>query len=232
MKTTAQTALIVYSGCATAALVWFLVSTAGRDPHVARYDRIEVGRIDLREPDGTLRMTISNAAQSPGIVVRGREYPHPDRRTAGVLFFNDEGTENGGLIFGGHDERGKPFSSGSLTFDRYEQDQVVQVTGSEEGDARMAGVVVNDHPEARMDFDAIARLAGMPAARRTPEAYAAAHAQATRRAFFGRDLDGASKLVLRDGTGRERMVMRVAQDGESRLDFLDERGTVVRTVSP
>ncbi|HEY4640764.1 MAG TPA: hypothetical protein VII75_05425 [Thermoanaerobaculia bacterium] len=38
-----------------------------------------------------------------------------------MLFFNDEGSENGGLIFGGHkNEKGEVVSSGgSLSFDRW-----------------------------------------------------------------------------------------------------------------
>ena len=40
---------------------------------------------------------------------------------AGMLFYNDEGTELGGLVFaGGRDEQGNAISVGSLTFDRQE----------------------------------------------------------------------------------------------------------------
>ena len=50
-------------------------------------------------------MVISNKADFPGIIIKGKETPHPDRKTAGMLFFNDEGTENGGLIFGGSKDK-------------------------------------------------------------------------------------------------------------------------------
>lgn len=49
-------------------------------------------------PDGTPRMVISNKSLFPGIVIKRQEHLHPDRQSAGMLFFNDEGTENGGLI--------------------------------------------------------------------------------------------------------------------------------------
>ena len=224
----AQKALIVYAGCATAALAYFLITHA----QPPRFERIEVGRIDVREPDGTLRMTVSNAAQSPGLIIKGREYPHPDRHDAGILFFNEEGSENGGLIFSGRERDGTRSSAGSLTFDRYEQDQVVQVVGSERGDQRSAGVVVSDRPEARIDFEAISRIAALPPEQRTPAAYAAANAGGHRRLFVGRDVDKASKVALRDGEGRERLVLRVDEGGAARIDFLDERGQVTRTVSP
>ena len=57
-------------------------------------------RINIVEPDGTTRMILSNKADAPGLIIRRKEYPHPDRKSAGVIFFDDEGTENGGLIFG------------------------------------------------------------------------------------------------------------------------------------
>ncbi len=88
-------------------------------------------RINVVEPDGTLRMAISNRSLAPGIIIKGKEHPHPDRKTAAVIFYNDEGTENGGLSFGGERSKdGTESSSGHLSFDRYEQDQVFTITST------------------------------------------------------------------------------------------------------
>ncbi|PXA05828.1 hypothetical protein DD898_12855, partial [Staphylococcus pseudintermedius] len=84
---------------------------------------IDVQRINVREPDGTLRMVISDQTRFPGLILHGKEYPHP-RSRAGMLFYNNEGTEQGGLIFAGKQGADGNVSSGlSLSFDRYEQDQ-------------------------------------------------------------------------------------------------------------
>jgi hypothetical protein len=92
---------------------------------------LDVKRINLLEPDGTLRLVISNRANFPGLIVKGKEYPH-DRQTAGMLFFDDEGTENGGLIFGGSkDKDGKVESWGHLSFDQYQGDQIMVLEGGE-----------------------------------------------------------------------------------------------------
>src|SRR5437773_7988027 len=62
---------------------------------------ITARRINIVEPDGTVRLTISNRADFPGAWRHGKEEPRPDRReAAGMLFMNDEGTELGGFIFG------------------------------------------------------------------------------------------------------------------------------------
>ena len=41
----------------------------------AKFDEIDVGRINVREPDGRLRLTISNHARLPDVVVGGKSYP-------------------------------------------------------------------------------------------------------------------------------------------------------------
>ena len=110
----------------------FFLTGATRSPTMP--SGIDVQRINVREPDGTLRMVLYGAAREPGIIIAGHEQPNPGGQSAGILYYNKEGTENGGLIFDGeHDGHGTRHSGGSLTFDRYKQDQVVQLVGSEAG---------------------------------------------------------------------------------------------------
>ena len=53
------------------------------------------------------------------------------RPQAGMIVYNDEGTENGGLIFSGKkNDKGEIVDSGaSLSFDRYGAGQTVQLAG-------------------------------------------------------------------------------------------------------
>lgn len=231
MKFDAGRALILYSGALTAAVIWLGLTAAAPSARNARFDTIDVGRINVREPNGTLRMTIASSARAPGFIGGGREYPRPDRRMAGLLFFNDEGTENGGLIFAGRDADGKASSGGSLTFDRYHQDQVVQLFGFEEGQDRSAGIKVNDQPEGRLNFPAVDRVRTLPEDQQEA-AYRAANVGGTQRLFAGRAVDKSSQVVLRDGQGRKRLVLRVGEDGAASIDFLDQTGKVERTVRP
>src|SRR5688500_6120406 len=121
--------LIVYSAVLTAACAVSLGSgaIAGQAANKkTSFDEIDVKRINVRENDGTLRTVITSASRSPGLIFRGVEKPHPSgRRHAGMIFFNDEGTENGGLVFGGRKSAdGKVSGGGHLSFDQFEQDQV------------------------------------------------------------------------------------------------------------
>ncbi|QNE32494.1 hypothetical protein F1C10_11420 [Sphingomonas sp. NBWT7] len=231
VKLDAGRALIAYSGALTGAVIWLGLTAAAPSEKNARFDTIDVGRINVREPDGTLRMTIASSARAPGFIGGGKEYPRPDRRMAGLLFFNEEGTENGGLIFAGKDQGGKASSGGSLTFDRYNQDQVVQLFGFEEGQNRSAGIKVNDQPEERLDFLAVDRVRTLPE-NQQEAAYRAANVGGTQRLFAGRATDKSSQVVLRDGQGRKRLVLRVGEDGAASIDFLDPSGKVQRTVRP
>lgn len=231
MKFDAQKALIAYSGVLTAAVVGLMVSGAVQGIGPARFTEIDVQRINVREPDGVLRLVISNQASFPEIPHRGREIPHPDRDTAGMLFMNEEGTEVGGLIFGGKDENGVRSSGGSLTFDGYEQDQTVQIMGLQHGPRRVSGLFVTDRPEEPMDFSILERLDSLPPEEQEA-ALAAANMGGAPRAFLGRQGSGASELVLRDGNGKARLVLSVAADGRARIIFMDETGRATRIVTP
>ena len=63
-----------------------------------------------------------------------------------MIFYNDEGTENGGLIFGGRrNEKGEVVDSGgSLSFDKYGANEIVQLAGVDDSADRFAGLSVRD----------------------------------------------------------------------------------------
>jgi hypothetical protein len=50
-----------------------------------------VHRINIVKPDGTIRMVLTNKANAPGAYIKNKEYAHPNRKSAGLLFFDDEG---------------------------------------------------------------------------------------------------------------------------------------------
>jgi hypothetical protein len=115
--------LTIYSGVLTAVFAVTILGGFAGPAKKSTFEEIYVQRINIVEPDGTLRMVLSGKSRAPGLIVKGKEYPREDRKTAGVLFFDDEGTEDGGLIFGGmKDKNGKVESWGHLSFDRYNQD--------------------------------------------------------------------------------------------------------------
>ncbi|GLQ91958.1 hypothetical protein GCM10007901_09090 [Dyella acidisoli] len=128
-------------------LLTILFLTGAAAPRQTTFDEITVHRINVVEPDGTLRMIISDKTRLPGVIVKGKEPPPSDRPQAGMLFYNDEGSENGGLIFGGRkDSSGNVVDSGgSLSFDKYGANQIVQIAGVDDKTDQFAGMAVSDN---------------------------------------------------------------------------------------
>src|SRR3546814_13361431 len=73
---------------------------ADSGPPKGVFDEISVKRINIVEPDGKYRLVLSNSERFPGLFMEGKEYKHHSRDGGGMLFFNDEGDEVGGLTFG------------------------------------------------------------------------------------------------------------------------------------
>jgi len=194
------------------------------------FNEIDVRRINVREPDGTLRMVISNTEDAPGAIARGKEHPHPSRQSAGMLFYNDEGTENGGLIFGGGKEGRTVSSYGHLSFDQYEQDQVIVLEQTEDSGKRFAGLAINDVPEASLPFDLLDRANTRAGSKALNEAMSAI-GHSNQRIYIGKTPDHESIVLLRDINGLTRLQLKVAADGTATIDFLDTDGKVVKHIA-
>jgi hypothetical protein len=205
MKIISQQVLMVYSAVLSTALA--IVVLMGAKSHGTRtFDEVQVHRIDIVEPNGTLRMVISNRDRLPGVIVNGKESPPSDRPQAGMLFYNNEGSENGGLIFGGHrNEKGEVVESGgSLSFDKYGASQIVQLAGVDDKDDRFAGLAISEYNGRNRD----------------------------RRVWVGRTDDGTASVSLMGADGKKRIVMQVTSDGTPSLTFLDDTGQVIQRLTP
>jgi hypothetical protein len=217
-----------YAAVMTLAAVWLALAAVTQAP--AKFDTIDVQRINVREPDGTLRLAISNHALIPGLIYGGKEYPHPNRPEAGMIFYNDQGDENGGLVFDGGLKDGKPTNGGSFTFDRYHQDQTLQLISTEEGEDRHVGLVINDRPDQPMDIVAGLKIRTMAPGPARDALIAKAGLGNARRAWLGRSEDGSVALVLSDPAGRPRLTLGVGKDGAPSVELRDAAGNVTRTI--
>lgn len=235
--------LVLYSAMVTLAFAVTVgmgfVGSARGSGKVAEFDRIRVHRIDVVEPDGTPRLILADRAEYPGSFYHGREIDRPDRRdSAGMLFINDEGTEDGGLIYGGATSEGKRASFSHLSFDQYEQDQTVVVgTALNPDGTRMAGISLNDMPDESLTpalVDEVERIKAMPHGDARAAAWAAyqkKHPFGQERASLARQVDGSVGLELKDKGGRVRLELKVGDDGNPVIEFLDEQGQIRRSIS-
>jgi hypothetical protein len=234
-----QKFLALYSGFLTIAFASVVLLGARKSDPNASFDQITVHRINVIEPDGTTRMVLSNNAEFPGSYYMGKEYSRIDRDATGMLFNDEEGTENGGLIFGGKkDKNGLPHSWGHLSFDEYQRDQTMVLESNSDGDSRTTYYVINDDstpwaitPELSAEWQSVK---AMPLGPERTAASKAFHDKypggLVKRGYFGRAQDKSVSLSLSDQQGHERLVARVAPDGTPVLQFLDAGGKVLRTI--
>jgi hypothetical protein len=223
--------LPVYAGVLTAVFALSVITGFTR-PRTASFDEIDVGRINVREPDGTLRLVLSNKAQFPGLYFKGKEYEHPNRSTAGLLFFNDEGTEQGGLTYGGAKAAdGGVNAYTHLSFDQYDQDQVLVLDAADSDSLHKAGISVWDRPEWSTQelMQVLERMKGRPdsVTRAAVHEFFASRKSAHPRMYIGKSQSGAVSVRLNDPEGRERLILEVGPDGTPALRMLDAQGKEV-----
>lgn len=237
MKPVGQRFLMIYSGVLTAVFVVTMLSGFVISPRSMSLEQLDVQRINVREPDGTLRLVISNVEREPGIIIKGREYPHPNRRAAGMTFYNDEGSENGGLIFGGEKSKeGTKRSHGHLSFDAYEQDQTLAMDSDQDGNSRDTSIRFTDYPDySTLDvIQLMDSIKSLPKAEQQAKikAFLDAHGGPTTRMRLGRNADNSVALALSDAQGHPRIEMKVAPDGTPSLQMLDGSGKVTGELVP
>jgi hypothetical protein len=226
---------------ASALAAVFMLTGAKEPPRHEHFDEITVGRINIVEPDGTKRLVISNKAQFPGDFTQGKEGARPDRSSfAGMLFINEEGTENGGLIQKGNIAADGKISSGlSLTFDRFRQDQALQLLNIDSAAHQQTVIKINDVPNFKVTSMEDVRRFGEEA-RKLPAAERQAYWQklseqgrlSNNRIWLGNTGEKASSLQLKDAQGRVRMMLLVSAEGKAEIQMLDETGKVSKTISP
>ena len=91
--------LTIYSGVLTLAFMATVLCGIAmmRNPH---FGIITARRINIIEPDGTVRLTVSNRADFPGSWIHKQESPRPDRRDAAGMLFMTPNAASGRRISG------------------------------------------------------------------------------------------------------------------------------------
>ena len=232
--------LVFYSAVVTLAFVysvWHGISSVhARSP--VEFDQITVHRINIVEPDGTPRMILAAKARFPGQFIRGKEAARPDRNdSAGAIFINDEGTENGGLLFGGYKAKnGDVHSFGHLSFDEYGTDQTLDLEAQQDGDDRFSLVGLNDMPSQDYTVEEKATRAALqlmphgPARTQALRSFRTAHPNVGQkpRIQLIRLNRGEAALRIADAAGNNRIEIGVDAKGEPSLVFFDPNGKITQ----
>jgi len=225
--------LAVYSGVLTMILVLTVFGGVAMLRN-RTFGIITARRINIVEPDGTVRLTISNRADFPGAWNRKKEYPRPDRReAAGMLFMSEEGTEQGGFIWGAEQlPDGSIQNHSHLSFDQYEENQIFAIDAGQEGKEKFSRITMKDQGDFPIDEKRKANEAIEKLPEKDQDAawdkFFASHRHDVQRMALGRAPDGSVGLELRDQNGKVRIALAVQPNGEPVLQLLDQDGKVAR----
>jgi len=206
-----------------------------------RFTEIDVERINVVEPNGMYRMVISNRPKSIGPIYKGKPFGYAGGTRPGIIFFNDEGTENGGLTFvGRRGPDGRYEASTHMSFDQFDQDQVLNLDYTDRNGRRVIGVSVNDRVDANI-YDIVMQRDSITKAITDTAARTAALARllgprdgipfSAQRLFVGRDPSKSAIVNLSDRQGKTRLRLLVDSLGAPRIEFLDAAGKVTHTLT-
>jgi len=196
-----------------------------------RFKEITVERINIVESNDKLRMVISNQKrQHPGIM-DGKILAQRERE-AGMIFFNTDGDECGGLIFEGNKNGGGM----AYSVDQYRNDQVMQLQYQEDTSKnqrlRGYGLKLWDRSDKftlgdliRLD-DSLKRLNDTAVYKRTFKKLKMNGFLGMERLFLGKTKSKFVGLFIRDSKGRPRIEIGLDKDNNVLLQVRDTVGRI------
>ena len=165
--------------------------------------------------------------------------------SAGVYFFNRQGTEAGVLSYDGRRrEDGQVDAYAVWTMDEYQSDEVVRLAMEQRGGVKRKYLVFTSRPDSLSPSAQqwLNERGAALAAAKTPEEARAIRQQFSSRIqgrelwqsrlWVGEESDGTSLVKLNDRDGKTRLQLQVDTAGNARIAFLDASGRVVREIKP
>jgi hypothetical protein len=202
---------------------------------VQHFKYIEAQKVNILEKNGILKASLSNAE---GFRVFGRA--KQDVTFSGLMFYNEEGAEEGGLVYEGKALPGGQRASAGLTFDQYRKDQNIYLHHDEVKDAH--GLDISDGLSimARPDYsqgdkeyriyDSFAKLP--PESREAANLKAAEEGKiSTNRVFVGVHRGTKDNvafddtgLFIRNRLGQKAIRLYVDADNKPHFEIYDQLG--------
>lgn len=195
-----------------------------------RFSEITAERINIVEKNGDLKLVISNSAlQHPGRI-NGKDLD-PRKREAGMIFFNGDGDECGGLVY----DNDKQSAGMVYSIDKYREDQVMQLQYMEELEKkeRKYGLQFwtygkeNAFDERMTRFKAYNKLKTDTAKQRAMDQMKKDGLLSTGRMFVGKTYQDEMGLFINDANGKPRIRLYVDKSNQPRIELLDEKGNAI-----
>jgi len=204
-----------------------------------RFSKIEAERLDILDKDGKVKITLFNEDNIPPAIMDGIDIlpgHRQDDSMSGLMFYNTEGDECGGLIYGNEvDENGDYDAFASLTFDKYKQDQVVQMAYGGRNGKHSYGFSIFDRPNKNLG-EMIKKINQIEKSNLSKidkeEELSKEYEGNVQRAHMGKTENGDVSMQLMDSKGKPRIRMVVDENDIPKIEFLDEKGEITYKLPP
>jgi hypothetical protein len=228
--------LKLYSVTLTFVLGYFLISGFKSSNENEKFDEITVERINVVEPNGDLKMVISNSTrQHPGMF--DGEVLMDRKRPPGMIFFNEEQDEVGGLIYEGNKKDGMGVV---LSIDQYKNDQVMQMLYERFGNGKQQyGLNIWDRaekitlPKMVATMDSLMEAGEMSNEKLTSTLKEKNDGEpiSAQRLFTGKNIKEQVGVFINDEFGNPRINIYVDENNEPRFQVLNEQGKVIKELT-
>ncbi|MGN6212523.1 hypothetical protein [Parafilimonas sp.] len=177
-------------------------------------------------------MVLSNETRQHSGRINGRDIPKRER-PPGIIFFDNNGNECGGLVYNESREGYKVNMMMSFIMDNYRNGQVVQMIDDETYNGNQAavrrGLAINEFPVGADMGVLIDKMNNINKMKDTAERNKQLQvlfksAGSKRRLFLGRTRENQSGVFLYDNAGRPRFEIYVDSSGSPQMMLLDSLG--------
>ncbi|NIG53972.1 hypothetical protein [Chitinophaga sp. Cy-1792] len=226
--------LFYYTIISSSLFFVFILSSFIAKENKITADEITVKRVTVVGEDGTSpRVVISNETRQHSGRMDGKDV-EPRKRDAGIIFFNNEGDEVGGLSFGVEKDKNTTDHAVYMTMDNHKNDQVIflrNIENYENGKATIdRGLEIREYPaDAAPLMKFIEKIKQLDSIK-DPKAREAGYAEylekngARERLFIGRDANNDNGLFLYDAKGNPKMKLYVDNNGNPKIVVIDSTG--------
>jgi hypothetical protein len=226
--------LTAYAVLSALVISFFTLSSFSNKDKTEQFEELIVKKITVIGEDNLPRMVLSNETRQHSGRMNGKEWEKRER-PSGLIFFNNEGDECGGLVFQTKEKDGKIISGMSFTMDNYKDDQVVQILNDEyysNGKAYIKrGLSINQYPVGSNVDERNEKLKQLRTIEDKEERKEKINALmekegAVNRLFIGKTKGNSSGLFLAGPDGAPKMMIYVDENGEPKIQTFTENGEI------
>ena len=202
-------------------------------------DELTVKRVNIVGEDNNPRIVLSNEFRQHSGRMFGKDFPKRDR-PAGIIFFNNEGTESGGIISAVYDKNGKVNSGMSFTMDRFNNDQVIQIINNEQyenGEEKIQrGFLVSEFPKGAKffnlhnEYEEIKKIANKEI-KREKTIDLLQREGAKKRIYLGKSFNNEAGLTLYDKLGKSRLKIFITGKGQPKIQYINDQNKTIDLIN-